>query len=70
MSLMLYFMLTTSMIGLTENLLRAFVGFVTFADRRLLELLNRTEGMPNVRERERFSFWVCVLLKFVSSYLS
>ncbi|KAG0559705.1 hypothetical protein KC19_10G124700 [Ceratodon purpureus] len=43
-------------------------GFITRAreiarsDRRLLELLNRTEGMPSVREPERFSFWVANLL--------
>lgn len=32
-----------------------------FSDRRLAELLNRTESMPSIAEPERFSFWVCVL---------
>ena len=31
-----------------------------FADRRLAELLNRTESMPSIAEPERFSFWVYV----------
>ena len=31
-----------------------------FADRRLADLLNRTESMPSIAEPERFSFWVYV----------
>lgn len=31
-------------------------------DRRLAELLNRTESMPSIAEPERFSFWVGNLL--------
>lgn len=31
-----------------------------FSDRRLAELLNRTESMPSIAEPERFSFWVFV----------
>uniref|UniRef100_A0A7I4AXZ7 Uncharacterized protein n=1 Tax=Physcomitrium patens TaxID=3218 RepID=A0A7I4AXZ7_PHYPA len=48
------------------DLVNAFISRVrdiaVRSDRRLLEMLNRTEGMPSASDPERFSFWVANLM--------